>query len=44
MNDGFENVIIVIITHSLDHDWLLSVTASFIILLEQRSSGSLVLR
>lgn len=39
MNGGYENPITVVITHPLYHDLLLSVTASFIILLEQRSHG-----
>lgn len=44
MNGGYDNAIIVIIIYPLYHDWLLPVTASFIILLEQRSySQSMVL-
>ena len=42
MNGGHEKAITVPTTHPPYHDWLLSVTASFIILLEWRSSGHTV--
>ena len=37
MNGGYDNAIRVIIIHPVYYDWLLPVTVSFIILLEQRS-------